>query len=244
MLIAQISDIHAAPQSPGLDRLAEATDWLGSLRPDLLVVTGDLVDDGWQHGYRAIRDALRRLDCPVHVIPGNADCKETMRLELAEFCALGETMHCSRELGGMTLLGLDVTVAGAAHGDATSHVEWLENALRAAGSSTIIFMHQPPIKTGIAPLDAVMCRNLDALARVLAEAETDVLAILCGHVQRPISGRFGAIPVYVCGSLCEPNPLLLEGRVAPDITDAPSFAVCEIDGGELRHHTISLGNSS
>lgn len=47
MLIAQLSDIHAAPDNDNLARLHNAIDWLLALQPDLLVVSGDLTDDGW-----------------------------------------------------------------------------------------------------------------------------------------------------------------------------------------------------
>lgn len=240
MLLAQISDIHASPHSTGLDRLGDAVGWIHGLRPDLVVITGDLVDDGWREGYRAVGDMLRGLDCAVHVLPGNSDCQEMMSRELPEFCAAGQPMHFSCAQAGLTFLGLDVTVPGASHGDAAPHLAWLQNALAAANAPSMIFMHQPPVETGIALLDAMMCRKADALAEVLGGANSAVLAILCGHVHRPVSGRLGTTPVHICGSLCEPNPLLLEGRPTPALTDAPSFAICEIYRGHLRHHTISL----
>jgi 3',5'-cyclic AMP phosphodiesterase CpdA len=239
MLLAQISDIHATPGYEGLDRLAKVAEWLHGLRPDLLVITGDLVDDDWQEGYKTIGAILRTMSCPVHVIPGNSDCRDMMHQELVEFCAASQPMHFSRDLAGLTCLGLDVTVPGASHGDAAPHCDWLQRALE-PGRPSVIFMHQPPIETGIVPLDAVMCRNSDAFAEVLENAGSGVLAVVCGHVHRPISGRIGRTPVYICGSLCEPNPLVLGSRSAPLLTDAPSFAVCEIDRGHFRHHTISL----
>ena len=83
MLIAQISDIHVTPDLSSLQTLERAIDWLKTFRPDALVVTGDLVDDGWRQGYRLIAECLRSLDCPVHLLPGNGDDAFLMRSELA-----------------------------------------------------------------------------------------------------------------------------------------------------------------
>ena len=64
MLVAQISDIHAGPDLSSLQTLELAIGWLKTFRPDALVLTGDLVDDGWRQGYRLVAESLRSLDCP------------------------------------------------------------------------------------------------------------------------------------------------------------------------------------
>jgi predicted MPP superfamily phosphohydrolase len=60
MLVAQISDIHARPDLSSLQTLERAIGWLRTFRPDALVVTGDLVDDGWRRGYRLVAEACGR----------------------------------------------------------------------------------------------------------------------------------------------------------------------------------------
>ena len=54
MIVAQLTDIHAAPGNDNLARFARALEWLEFIQPDALVVTGDLVDDDWFAGYAAI----------------------------------------------------------------------------------------------------------------------------------------------------------------------------------------------
>lgn len=71
MLVVQISDIHASPDSPSLLTFERAIDWLKAFRPDALVLTGDLVDDGWEQGYRRIAESLHALDFPTYLLPGN-----------------------------------------------------------------------------------------------------------------------------------------------------------------------------
>ncbi len=48
MIVAQLSDIHAAPDNDPLSRFDNALAWLAPLAPDELVPSGDLTDDNWR----------------------------------------------------------------------------------------------------------------------------------------------------------------------------------------------------
>ena len=78
-LIAQISDIHAKPGAASLKALDRALDFLATVRPDALIVSGDLANKPHEQGYALVRDALARVACPVLMVPGNADRREAMR---------------------------------------------------------------------------------------------------------------------------------------------------------------------
>lgn len=243
MLVAQISDIHASPDLSSLRTLERAIGWLKTLRPDALVVTGGLVDDGWRQGYRLIAESLQSLDCPVHLLPGNGDDVLLMRSELAAvgtWTAATGPMHFRTAVNGLTLCGVDVTVAGQSYGDVLPHLAWLTSALADVTTPVLLFMHQPPFRIGIEALDQVRCRNDGALLNALEAMDRPPLAIACGHVHRPVSGRLGSIPVQTCGSLCPPNPLLLDSRADLPVVDAPSFLVHDISDGRLLSHVVSI----
>ncbi|MDQ0627664.1 metallophosphoesterase [Pantoea agglomerans] len=44
MLIAQITDIHAAPDNDHLQRFGQVLSWLKQVGPDVTVMIGDLTD--------------------------------------------------------------------------------------------------------------------------------------------------------------------------------------------------------
>ncbi|HHQ5723327.1 TPA: metallophosphoesterase [Klebsiella variicola subsp. variicola] len=44
MRIAQVSDIHASPENDHLLRFEQVLTWLTYIRPNVLVLTGDLTD--------------------------------------------------------------------------------------------------------------------------------------------------------------------------------------------------------
>ncbi|KYP97584.1 hypothetical protein BG74_01730 [Sodalis-like endosymbiont of Proechinophthirus fluctus] len=58
MVIAQISDIHVADDNDNLSRQDRALACLDIIAPDVLVLTGDLIDNSEIEGYTAIAARL------------------------------------------------------------------------------------------------------------------------------------------------------------------------------------------
>ena len=88
MVIAQISDPHVTlpregpSNSDSLVHLQRAVEHLTRLpvRPDVVLVTGDCVDDGHPDEYALFQKLVRPLPMPVYVVPGNHDDRaETLR---------------------------------------------------------------------------------------------------------------------------------------------------------------------
>ncbi len=80
MLVAQITDFHAGNilEVEGqvvdtLESVQRAVAHLNTLqpRPDMAVVTGDLVAEEQPGQYQAVAEVLANLEIPTYVIPGN-----------------------------------------------------------------------------------------------------------------------------------------------------------------------------
>src|SRR5213593_2929731 len=93
MLIAQMSDTHIKPKGEmAMDRvdtarhLARAVAHINALRPapDLVLITGDLVDAGKPEEYAHLRAILAPLPMPVYLIPGNHDARNALRGAFAD----------------------------------------------------------------------------------------------------------------------------------------------------------------
>src|SRR5271166_1678561 len=85
MIIAQITDTHIKRKGKLLHhmintakRLRKAVERLNALdpRPDVVLATGDLVEDGKRKEYKLLRKILDHLEIPLYVIPGNHDRSE------------------------------------------------------------------------------------------------------------------------------------------------------------------------
>ncbi len=244
MLIAQITDIHAAPNNGNLARLHRVMSWIATLGPDLLIVTGDLIDGGWHEGYRAIEVELKRAKCRFLVLPGNSDDKGAMydclQGTVPWIANTNNALHFSESIDGFPIVGVDSTLAGEIAGDITPHLNWLAGTLNRFSLPALIFMHHHIVPCGIAPLDKVMCRGAKAFGKSIADSPIPPIAICSGHVHRAMSAVIAGVPAYICGSVCPANPLLLDNQRIPPVTDPAALMIHDLRTGSLVSSHVSV----
>lgn len=73
--IAQISDIHAGEPTFQADVMNALTDKINEMRPDIVIVAGDLTATGYEPEYAEAAAILARIEPPKIVIPGNHDAR-------------------------------------------------------------------------------------------------------------------------------------------------------------------------
>jgi hypothetical protein len=72
--VAQVTDLHVGSGSRASERLAGLLADVNRARPDVVLVTGDVVNNGDRAElFEAARDTLATLDAPTFVVPGNHD---------------------------------------------------------------------------------------------------------------------------------------------------------------------------
>ncbi|MEX2627329.1 MAG: phosphodiesterase [Ilumatobacteraceae bacterium] len=204
MLIAQITDFHVVERGELLadhvdtaSMLRSAVGHLATMRPrpDVVVATGDLVNDGRPAQYDHLMEILDPLPVPLHVVPGNHDDRAELRARFADLP--GATSHDGRldqviDDHPVRLIGLDTTVPGD-HGGvvAADQMRWLDEVLgHEPDRPTLVFQHHPPFTTGITWMDEVGLAPAARLETTIARHD-NVLAIVCGHVHRPVVTGFG-----------------------------------------------------
>ncbi|EOI3469289.1 metallophosphoesterase [Cronobacter turicensis] len=240
MIIAQLSDIHAAPDNDHLSRFDNALAWLAPLEPDVLVISGDLTDDHWRDGYSAIATRLETLSCRTLILPGNADDRAAMRAVWPSLAQQGP-LHAVVDTPALRVIGLDSTVERSAVGSVAAHLDWLAHQLdQAHGRPTLLFLHHHVFMSGIPSMDAIACRDAHALGTLLHHHPAKPLAIATGHVHRPAAGMLAGIPAYICGSVCPANPLWLGGAHVPEVCDPPALMVYRVENGALASHFIAV----
>jgi 3',5'-cyclic-AMP phosphodiesterase len=256
MLIAQLSDFHVRP--PGqlfadiVDTramLAAAVDAVLALspRPDAVLVSGDLTNDGEPEAYAAIRPQLARLPMPVYAIPGNHDDREGM-LALDGVAELGPGngfRQYSAELGGLRLIALDSLVPGEAHGAiCAERLAWLVDDLDKSGEQPVLLMvHHPPAKTGIRFMDDIGLVATPELEAVVRAHGQRIQRIVCGHVHRSIFYRWLGVPVSVAPGVAHQVVLGLDGAEAAFVMEPPGFHLHQwTPGGGLVTHHVHIGN--
>ena len=243
MIIAQLSDIHANGSKDRLERLDRVLAWLRPMRPDAIIVSGDLAEDDFADSYRAVLKRLRDMETLFRVVPGNVD--DHGRLADVFGGDMGWTgtrpLHSSGVVGGaLRLIGLDVTLPGQHHGDAAPALDWLAEELQRDALPVLVFQHQHPFLCGIDGKDQNRCHGAEGLGAVLSQAGSRVLGITCGHVHRPMFARLGDIPASMAPSVTRANRLSLDGK-ASDIVDPPGLLLHHVQDGRLVSHVVMVG---
>jgi 3',5'-cyclic-AMP phosphodiesterase len=211
VLICQLTDLHVRPKGMPCNRVSE-TNMLTeracravaafSSRPDLVIITGDLTECGLESEYANLSAILARtLDIPIYVIPGNHDCRATLRSSLAHFPGVirhPTFVQYAIEDWPVRIVMLDTLAPGEAHGILTpSQLDWLDQTLaEQPHKPTLIGMHHPPIATGLSHMDQIALRNRDAFRAVIARHQ-QVARIVCGHHHRSIVGQCAQATVVI-----------------------------------------------
>lgn len=251
MLIAQLSDPHVC--APGTlyqglvdsnAMFAAAIRRLATLdpAPDLVLLTGDITEHAAPEEYRLARQLMAEIRQPILAIPGNHDEREAFRAAFADMGYLPATgpLHFARKHGPLRIIGLDISVPGQHHGDFNdATAAWLEATLAAdPDRPTLIMLHQPPIETGIGFIDTYRCFNGERLAAIVARYPA-VERILCGHVHRHMSLRFGGTLLQIAPSTTTAIALRLAPGAEPaSYVEPPALLLhhWRADEGMVTHH--------
>lgn len=175
-------------------------------RPSAIVITGDLTDLGQPDAYRRLRAAVEPvaadLGAPIIWVAGNHDERPELRTELLDEQPSQEPVTGVWDLEGLRIIALDTSVPGWHHGDLDpAQLAWLAEQLEVpAPHGTLLAMHHPPLPTHVPLFDILELRHQDELAEVIRD--TDVRAILAGHLHYSSTGTFAGVPVSVASSTC------------------------------------------
>jgi 3',5'-cyclic AMP phosphodiesterase CpdA len=254
MLLAQISDLHI--KRPGAlayrrvdtaTALAQCVARLNALapRPDAVVITGDLVDQGSVEEYRHLRTLLAPLEIPFYLLVGNHEERGALRQTFPEQTWLqmcGEFVQYAVDVGALRLIALDSLVPRQSAGAlCAARLAWLEAELEVARAlPVVIALHHPPFVSGIGHMDQQRLdpASAERLAAILMR-HRNVERVICGHVHRPMFTRFG-------GTVASAVPAPAH-QVALDLRDnapsafrlePPAFALHRYDPatGLVTHH--------
>lgn len=181
---------------------------------DLVLVSGDVADDGSAAGYAAAREIIGGFAAdrgiPHVYAVGNHDDRAAFAQVLGSGhlsaggadagrgWAGGPARAAASDVAGLRIITIDSLVPDSYRGlVCPAQLEWLAGVLaEPAPAGTVIAVHHPPVHV---PTSAFVAggglRNAGELADVVAGS--DVAAILCGHYHAQLAGQLRGIPVWV-----------------------------------------------
>jgi len=218
--VLHLSDLHlteSGKDEDGVDADAALAQILHDCRHlagiDVVVVSGDVSDDGSVGGYRRALDQIgpfaAQRSIPRVFSTGNHDDRAAFSAvlgsghlgpdgsDLGHLIGHADLRAAVSEVDGLRMITLDSLVVGSVHGTVCpTQLEWLRDQLATpAPAGSLVVVHHPPIALSDGPMRSVVLRDPEALGEALAGS--DVRAVLCGHLHHQLSGALGAVPVWV-----------------------------------------------
>jgi Icc protein len=220
--ILHLSDCHiprlSGIGSAGVDARATLAQLLTDCRHlegiDVVVVSGDVTDDGSREGYASALELIGRFardrGVPQIYCTGNHDDRDAFAAVLGSGhldqggdqagclapSAVGERAAVS-EVAGYRVITLDSLVPGQVHGwISEAQLAWLRQILvQPSEAGSVLVLHHPPIALDHDWRKSVGLQNAPALSAAIEGS--DVQVVLCGHFHAQITGRLGSVPVWV-----------------------------------------------
>jgi len=229
-IIAQISDTHVRIDDGGAAarQLSRALEQAGEYQANVILVTGDLVNEERADEYEVFARAIADPPAPLYVLPGNHDHRDRIRAALPShrYLPAAGSLSFVVEDFPIRLVCVDQIVPGETHGAFTEEqAVWLDRVLaQRPDKPTLVALHHPPFPTHDLLFDQIGLWNAGAFAAVIAK-HLQVARIVCGHHHRVAVGQVAHAPVIVAPSSSWVYGLATHPgqRVAPITTEQPGW---------------------
>jgi Icc protein len=199
--LLQLTDCHL-PAAAG--ELVQGLDTDASLRAvldqgltgdppyDLVLLTGDLVEQPTPASYALLSEHLDRLSVPYLCLPGNHDEAEAMRRCLPHAAT---AMAPSRSYGDWRILALDSTIAGRSDGFLRDEQLALVQSVIAEDPAVhlLVAVHHHPVPCGSPWMDAMMIGNGSALVALLQGPGPGSRTVIFGHIHQAFDATVAGV---------------------------------------------------
>jgi 3',5'-cyclic-AMP phosphodiesterase len=225
VLIAQISDIHVGGNRYRQELLHTAIEEINAAEPDLIVVAGDLTDDGYPDQYPLVRDELAALACEQIVrVPGNHDARNVGYLRFEDTLGARDSrLRLRLSDFELALVAVDSSKPDLDEGEiGREHYGWIEKGF-AGGADVRVFVchhHLMPIPGTGRERNQVLDAG-DVLS-LLRQCGVDV--VLAGHRHVPYVWPVAGMLLVHSGTVST-----LRTRGFPH----PAYNLVRVEGGRV-----------
>ena len=198
MEIVQLSDIHVGAQfrEAVFDQVIEE---LNSLKPDVVIITGDLTNEGLKEQYEKCKTLISKINVDrIIAISGNHDYRNTGYLHFKKYFPYQTINELSDDV---VLITIGTARPDRDEGE-VGHRQtlWLERTMKKYKKRIkILAMHHHLI--GIPDTGSDRLTIIDAGDVLRATLDSDVDLVLCGHKHRPWLWDFNKLLIANAGSV-------------------------------------------
>ena len=197
MKIVQLSDIHVGSQFQE-DVFAKVVDEVNSLKPEAVVITGDLTNEGLLKEYERCKNLISKINVKkIIAISGNHDYRNTGYLLFKKFFPFESVNELSDDV---VLVTVGTARPDRNEGEVGYRQNlWLERTMKKYKDKVkIVAMHHHLIAIPDTGSDQLTVVDAGDVLRTVLDTKVDI--VLCGHKHRPWAWNFRTLTVVNAGT--------------------------------------------
>lgn len=231
MIIAQMSDLHCTSVPIFLrDKLTAAVNEINELRPDLVVVAGDLTENGFRTEFEEANRFIDQIECRQKIVTmGNHDSRYTGFMLFEGFFG-----PPSGILENQRYRVVHVNTARPDRDEGRvgkNQIEFIRESL-VKDKFNILVMHHHLIPVPDTGLELAIVEDAGDVLKTLSKVSPDL--VLSGHRHRPWSWRLNDINFFFSGAV---STIRLRGFFEN------SYNVIKIENKHIRSKLKIVGGS-
>jgi 3',5'-cyclic-AMP phosphodiesterase len=239
--IAQLSDVHVGASRYREDLLRTAIAEINDADVDLVVVAGDLTDDGYPDQYPTAKAELAALACPrITCVPGNHDARNVGYLRFEEtFGARDSRLRLDCDGVEVALVAVDSSKPDLDEGEiGREHYGWIEEGFAGDADLRVFVCHHHLMPIPGTGRERNQVLDAGDVLSLLSRCGVDI--VLSGHRHVPYVWPVAGLLLVHSGTV---STLRTRGFPHPaynlvDVADGRISIELRIPGGERR----SLGD--
>jgi Icc protein len=249
MRIAHISDFHLPTKKDSrangvlphanLD-LAVETLKAQNPKPNLIMLGGDLLEDGEKGSYQVVAEKFKDFEAPVHTVLGNHDHLKSFKKSSLARNKDHDRAYYSFDHNKVHVVVLYSVCPKKQHGRLDEEqLLWLSvNLYENRGKPVVIFLHHPPFDSGVAWLDKIKLLNDEEFWNIVPPYSKNILGVFASHFHIQLFCK-------VKGVLSATNPAVCwqfsgnSSATKDELSDEqPGFNLIDIADTEIRVRTV------
>ncbi len=211
-VIVQISDLHVGEAEFVPSLLTRCIDEINELKPDIVMITGDLTGMGYRREYETVKNYLSPIKCKNVIIqPGNHDSRNVGYMHFEEL--VGQR-YSSFKTEGLVIVAADSSEPDLDNGQiGREYYKWIRNEFKDAGTDDfkIFAMHHHLIPVPQTGRERNIVNDAGDVLEVLVDSDADI--VLCGHKHVPYIWRVEDLYIITAGTV---SSLRLRGKIEPN----------------------------
>ncbi|MEX2196852.1 MAG: metallophosphoesterase [Thermoleophilaceae bacterium] len=207
--IAQLSDLHCGSPHFVPTLLERAIVEINELAPDLVIVSGDLTNEGFRQEFQTARDYLDRVECEhMIVIPGNHDARN---VGYVHFEDLFGDRRAATTVEGVSVVAVDSTEPDLDHGTiGRGRYGWIEESFDPGAFLRVFVLHHHLLPIPGTGRERNVVHDAGDTLECLQRADAHL--VLSGHKHVPYAWRLENLFVVNAGTV---STTRLRGRTKP-----------------------------